>query len=56
MEALKPKPKSIKDIYEEHVMFHRQSAAGNGDEILFPAKVYLDGGCLFRSVAGRLEH
>ena len=56
VEALKPKPQSIKNSHEQHVMFHRQSAVGNGDEILFREKIYLDGGCLCRSVAGRLEH
>ena len=55
LQALQPKPQSIIS-HEDHVMFHRQSAVGNGDEILFPARVYLDGRPLFKSVASRLEH
>ena len=35
-------------------MFHRQPTE-EALERLFPIKVYLDGRCLFRSVASRLE-
>ena len=55
VQALQPKPQSINNSHEDHVMFHRQSTVGNGDEILFPVRVYLDGRPLFRSVASRLE-
>ena len=56
VQALQPKPQSIKNSYEDHVMFHRQPAVGNEDETLVPVRVYPDGCCLFRSVAIRLEH
>ena len=56
VQALQPKPQSIKKSHEDHVMFYRQSAVGNGDEPLFPVRVYPDGRCLLRSVASRLEH
>ena len=31
VQALQPKPQSIKNSHEDHVMFHRQSTVGNGD-------------------------
>ena len=54
VQALQPKPQ-IKNSHEDNVMLHRQSAVGNGNETLFPVRVYPDGRCLFRSVASRLE-
>ena len=54
VQALQPKPLSIKNSPQDYVMFHRQSTE-EALQSLFPIKVYPDGRCLFRSVATRLE-
>ena len=56
VQALQPKPHSIKNSPQDYVMFHRQPTDEEETvQNLFPIRVYPDGRCLFRSVASRLE-
>ena len=56
VQALQPKPHSIKNSPQDYVMFHRQPTEEEETvQNLFPIRVYPDGRCLFRSVASWLE-
>ena len=56
VQALQPKPHSIKNSPQDYVMFRRQPTEEEETvQNLFPIRVYPDGHCLFRSVASRLE-
>ena len=56
VQALHPKPHSIKNSPQDYVMFNRQPTEEEETlQNLFLIRVYPDGCCLFRSIASRLE-
>ena len=55
VQALQPKPHSIKNSPDDYVILQRQSSINEVEQSLFPLRVYPVGRCLFRSDASRLE-